>query len=266
MSPKISIGLATDKSYYKSTAQGGGSFDPDATAFLTAAGITDSTQQSAVNQLVLDMKTANIWSKMLAVYPFVGGTATSHKWNLVNPINSNAAYRLIFSGGWIHNSLGIEMNGGNTQAETYVTSNNGNDRALSAYLTQRASGSQHVVMGAYNSGMLGIRSEVTRDLFHNNSGTSPKAVTPSSVEPFVGLSRIASNDWFAQNGNNEFNNYTDASPSVTRTLKIGNFNGTSWRGDHQLGFVHISTTLTQSEMTDLRTAVIAFQTTLGRNV
>jgi len=94
----------------------------------------------------------------------------------------------------------------------------------------------------------------------------PKTVIPSSVEPFVGLSRIATNDWFAHNGNNEFNNYTDSPPSLTRELSIGNFNGTSWRGNHQLGFVHISTTLTQSEMTDLRTAVIAFQTTLGRNV
>jgi hypothetical protein len=242
------------------------SFDPDAQAFIDAAVITDDTQKAAINQLVLDLKSANIWTKMLAVYPFVGGSATSHKWNLKNPLDTNAAFRLVFSGGWTHNSLGIKMNNSNTEAETYVTSNNGNNRSISAYLTERLSGTQHAVIGAYNSGILGIRCELSRDLFHNNSGTTPKTIIPSSVEPFVGLSRIASNDWFAQNGNNEFNNYTDASPTVTRTLKIGNVNGTTWRGNHQLGFVHISSTLIQSEMTDLRTAVINFQTTLGRNV
>jgi hypothetical protein len=126
-------------------------FDPDAQAFIDAAVITDTTQKAAINQLVLDLKSANIWTKMLAVYPFVGGSATSHKWNLKNPLDTNAAFRLVFSGGWTHNSLGIKMNNSNTEAETYVTSNNGNNRSISAYLTERLPGTVHVVMVAYNS-------------------------------------------------------------------------------------------------------------------
>ena len=240
--------------------------DPDAVAFLTAAGITDSTIEGAINTLVVDMKDAGIWTKMKAVYPFVGGTASTHKWNLVNPLDTDAAFRLTFSGGWIHDSLGIKMNNTNTEAETFVTSNNGNDRAISAYLTQRLIGTTHVVIGAYNSGMIGIRADGLKDYFHNNSGVTGKTLTPSPPHPFLGNSRTATNSWFAQNDNNIFTNYTDVSPAVTRTFKIGNFNGTSWRGNHQLGFVHISTSLTQSEMTDLRTAVINFQTTLGRQV
>lgn len=240
--------------------------DPDAVAFLSAAGITDPTIESAVNTLVVDMKAANIWTKMKAVYPFVGGTATTHKWNLINPLDTNAAFRLVFSGGWTHDSLGIKMNNINTEAETFVTSTNGNDRAISAYLTQRLSGSSNVVMGAWNSGMIGIRADANRDYFHNNSGTTGKTIIPTTIEPFLGNSRTATNSWFAQNGNNIFTNYTDASPAVTRTFKIGTFNGTTWRGNHQIGFVHISTSLTQSEMTDLRTAVNTFQTTLSRNV
>lgn len=245
---------------------GGGALDPDAEAFLTAATITDPTEISAVNQLVIDMKDAGIWTKMIAVYPFVGGTATTHKWNLKDPQDLDAAFRLTFSGGWTHDSLGIKMNGTNTEAETFLTPNNGNDRAISAYLTQRISGAQGVILGAYNSGMLGIKASATQDLFHNNSGTTPKTITPTTINPFLGNSRTASNSWFTQNDNNVFTDYTDISPSVTRTLKIGNFNGTTWRGNHQLGFIHISTSLTKSEMTDLRSAVINFQTTLGRAV
>jgi alkaline phosphatase len=61
------------------------SYDTDAKAFLTASQVADTIQQSAINDLVLDLKSANIWTKMKAVYPIVGGTALTHKWNLKNP-------------------------------------------------------------------------------------------------------------------------------------------------------------------------------------
>jgi len=48
--------------------------DADAQAFITAANITNTTQQSAIDTLVKSLKTANIWTKMKAIYPFVGGT------------------------------------------------------------------------------------------------------------------------------------------------------------------------------------------------
>ena len=50
----------------------GGGFDPNAEAFITAAGITDPTQQNAINDLVLDLKAASIWTKFNALYPIVG--------------------------------------------------------------------------------------------------------------------------------------------------------------------------------------------------
>ena len=63
-------------------SSGGVTFDTDAQAFITAASISDSTQQTAINTLVTDLKTYNIWSKMKALYPMVGGSASTHKWNL----------------------------------------------------------------------------------------------------------------------------------------------------------------------------------------
>ena len=72
----------------------GRAIDSDAQAFITAAGITDSTQQAAITNLVIGLKNDNLWTKMKAIYPFVGGTAASHKFNLKNPLDTNAAYRL----------------------------------------------------------------------------------------------------------------------------------------------------------------------------
>jgi hypothetical protein len=98
-------------------------FDPDAQAFFTASGLTGATELNAVNQLVLDMKSYGIWSKMKAIYPFVGGTAALHKWNLKNPLDTNAAFRLVFSGGWTHSVNGALPNGTNGYASTFLFPN-----------------------------------------------------------------------------------------------------------------------------------------------
>ena len=95
--------------------------DATATAFNTAAGLTDATQKSAINTLVKDLKRFNLWSKIKAFYPFVGGSATSHQFNLVDPRNTNDAYRLTFSGGWTHSSMGAQCNGSNTSADTFLS-------------------------------------------------------------------------------------------------------------------------------------------------
>ena len=87
--------------------------DLDALAFLTAAGITDSTIISAINTLVVSLKNFGIWTKMRAIYPFVGGTALTHKWNLKDPRDLDIAFRLVFSGGWTHSSTGALANGTN---------------------------------------------------------------------------------------------------------------------------------------------------------
>ena len=92
--------------------------DSDAQAFLNSAEITDLTQANAINTLVTDLKAQGLWTKMKAVYPFVGGTASTHKWNLKDPRDLDAAYRLVFNGGWTHSSNGATPNGTNGYADT----------------------------------------------------------------------------------------------------------------------------------------------------
>jgi hypothetical protein len=59
--------------------------DADAIAFLTAAGITDPTITSAICTLVTSMKANGTWTKLIAIYPFCGSTASEQKWNLKDP-------------------------------------------------------------------------------------------------------------------------------------------------------------------------------------
>jgi len=49
----------------------------------------------------------------------VGGTAAAHKFNAINPADTNAAFRLSFVGGWVHSSTGAKPNGINTYADTF---------------------------------------------------------------------------------------------------------------------------------------------------
>jgi hypothetical protein len=110
--------------------------DADAQAFIEATGIDSTTQANAINTLVIGMKAQGLWTKMKAVYPMVGGTADSHKYNLKNPLNTDAAFRLQFTGGWTHSALGALPNGSNTFARTYLvptTALNTNDHAIFFY-------------------------------------------------------------------------------------------------------------------------------------
>ena len=94
--------------------------DPDAAAYLTATNtISDATISDAVNQLVLDLKAAGVWSKLDGAYPFAGSTATQHGYNLLDPQNTNAAYYLTWAGGWTHTLDGPKGNGSNTFADTH---------------------------------------------------------------------------------------------------------------------------------------------------
>jgi len=96
------------------TGQGGGSsFDPDAEAYFTAAGITDTTEKDAVNQLVLDLKgegsttnNSDVWSSSIGIYPVSPTSLTASTFNL-----KNLAKNITWFNSPTHSSLGITGNG-----------------------------------------------------------------------------------------------------------------------------------------------------------
>src|SRR6476619_7918758 len=60
-------------------------YDADAKRFIDSSGITWSSQKLAINNFVKQLKDSSLWTKFLAVYPMVGGTANTTKWNLKDP-------------------------------------------------------------------------------------------------------------------------------------------------------------------------------------
>jgi hypothetical protein len=116
---------------------GGGGVDPDAQAFITAAAITNPTQQAAINTLVVSLKGYNVWSKMKALYPFVtdktveADIKSQMKFNLKDPRDLNVAFRLLWNGGGSWTANGYQPNGINGFADTnFIPSAN---TALNSY-------------------------------------------------------------------------------------------------------------------------------------
>lgn len=79
--------------------------DADAENFFIAVGGGLRTAESnAVNRLVLNLKSNNLWNQWDCIYPMVGGTSNSCSWNLVNPGLYQIAWTVgsstFSSGGW----------------------------------------------------------------------------------------------------------------------------------------------------------------------
>ena len=91
--------------------------DADAQAFITATAITNSTIITAINNLVVSLKSDGLWNKIYFLYPMVGGTATTHSYNLRNILS----YQLTFNGTWTHSSNGALPNGSTGYADTLFT-------------------------------------------------------------------------------------------------------------------------------------------------
>src|SRR6476659_4082817 len=71
-------------------------YDSNAQRFMDSSGITDPTQKVAINNFVEQLKDSSLWTKFLALYPMVGDTANTTKWNLKDPRDLDIAYRQTF--------------------------------------------------------------------------------------------------------------------------------------------------------------------------
>lgn len=260
------------------TSQGG--LDPDAEAFIIAAGITDTTQITAVNQLVLDLKAYNIWGNVMALYPFIGGTAFSHKFNLKNPLDTDAAFRIVFNGGWTHSNNGVQPNGVNAWGNTFFRPNlvytinpDINKFHLGYYSrTNTVSGAD---IGGANTGFsrgFYIMPNYLVNQYINAFGST--SVVVARFEPSTGFIMLRRNNnsttiKSSQNGfTTAFNQNSTLFGQYSMAIsgiRLSN-NTTTFYSNRELAFASIGYDLDDTQSANFNTAVQAFQTTLGRNV
>jgi hypothetical protein len=248
--------------------------DPDAQAFITAALITDPTQQAAINTLVVDLKGYNIWSKMKAIYPFVGGTASTHKFNLKDPRDLDAAFRIFWNGGVTHGVNGVQFGGVNGWGNTYLTPSTTltlNNGSLSFY-SRTNSNSLGVEIGSRITG-----SDVSLGIY----GTTPLS---GSINTFVDSAQLTVTDTLGfyqitrtgggtqkvfKNTSSNLKTISATTAALTQPIYLGclNNNGAAaFYSNRQCAFASIGDGLLDSEAANFYTAVQNFQVALSRNI
>jgi hypothetical protein len=259
------------------------SIDPDAQAFLTAAAITDPTITSAIDTLVVQLKADGIWTKMKALYPFVGGTATTHKYNLKDPLDTNAAFRLVFNGGWTHSANGALPNGTNGYADTFLNPSISlaqNSTHLSYYSRTNALNTTQLEMGVFpipagiGSSCFGISSSFAPiGHFRNRVSTSTASTgyIPTDTRGlFVSNRTISTQQKVYKNGVLEETANINSNGIANLNIVVAGIRITTATVSDfsvkQVAFSSIGDGLSDTEAANFYTAVQAFQTTLGRQV
>ena len=255
------------------------SLDADAQAFVTASGISDPVQISAIDNLVKDLKAASLWTKFKAIWPFVGGTESRHKWNLKDPRDLDAAFRLVFYGGWTHSSTGALPNAVNGYANTFIVPKDvfvNFNIAVGVYSRTDVIGYQNEMgvrppTGA--SDQFNILPRHSGSFFGDLTFERRVSSTNSSSTGFQIISRISSTDVRIYRNTTQLAQNTSSltRPLSNQTLPLAlsamNNNGTNegYSGrEKALAFVSVG--LTSAEISTLNTINTTFQTALSRNV
>jgi hypothetical protein len=215
---------------------------------------------------------------MKAIYPFVGGTATTHKFNLKNPLDTDAAFRLVFFGGWTHSANGAQGNGTNTYADSFFIPSTQysviDNAALSVYSrTNIIEGRCEI--GCFNGSNSALQINVATTAFPpQQTGTYMNNVTESKFADtdsrgFYIASRTGTTVTMFENSTLKVTQTTTAlaRPNVKIYVGAQNIAGAAnIPSSKQLAFASIGDGLTNTNASNLYTAVQAFQTTLGRQV
>jgi hypothetical protein len=251
---------------------------PDTLNFVQATGITDLTQIRAISTLVTDFKYAGIWNKFKAIYPFIGGTSTTHKFNLKDPRNTLDAYVITFGSGWTHSSNGILPNGTVNGTATFgiIPSRDMSDDSAHISIYSRTNTIGNIVdIGYYpgsgtNSISLYLRwgdGTYYNDLYNYTSNRVQ--ISNSNSQGFYILSRQSANILKAfkngtQVGSTSTTTVTGRS-SLTGQIVLGGRND-GYYSNREYAFASVGDGLSDSESLAYYTAVQKYQTTLNRQV
>ena len=246
-------------------------------------------------QQVLDIA---VWHPQLEL----GSTATTYqpiattqqayissqfKYNLVNPVDSDAAFRLVFNGGWTHSSTGATPNGTNGYADTKFNPNTQlsfTNAHVSLYKNLGTISAIEKVNGVYDIGANTVEFGIHPD--RNTTLYSQIGLGSYVIDSSVGgNSSVQGNGYYigARNANNFIRlnkNNTNTLTNTTTSSPAAFPNDFVWLGgSHQVAqntlispnnyryaMFTMGEYLNATEALNLYTRVQAFQTALSRQV
>ena len=254
-------------------------FDSDAQAFFdrvsAAGGSLSATEKAAVNTLVVQMKADGTWTPMKAIYPMVGASAAACAQNL-----KSSSFTGTFTSGWTFASTGVTPNGTSAYMDTglipstHLTINNTH---LSFYSRSNSLTTFGYDMACFNSGSQVIAISAYYAAFANGLSYAYTTTSPGGIYGFntntLGLfigNKLSSSHKFFKNNTLLISATGNAGSLPTVNIGLGGAINPGGAGvefsNRQNAFASIGDGLTDTQASDLYTAVQAFQTTLSRQV
>jgi hypothetical protein len=255
-------------------------YDPDAAAFFArvtaAGGSLTNTEKTAVNSLVLDMKSYGIWTSMKAIYPMVGASAAACAQNL-----KSSSFTGSFTSGWTFASTGVTPNGTSAYMNTsFIPSTNGltyDNNHLSFYSrTSAQSGAiQFYEMGSGNSTgnnnfALFIRRNT--DLAGYDSGdftTNRATFTNTNGQGFYCGTAPTTTSKYFKNGTSQVSKSLSVKSVSNLNTYLGAFNEDNtivYYSIRECSFASLGLGLSDAQSLNFYTAVQTFNQTLNRQV
>jgi hypothetical protein len=232
------------------------------------------------------MKADGLWTKMRAVYPFVGGTASTHKFNLKNPVDSDGAFRMVFNGGILHNANGVTFDGSTGYGDTKFAINNFNsntnmsygfyNRSLYNFAYAGGTGDFGVYGLGAQSAIYGYLHRFYPSGFGLDWDTNSPKQNPAEGQPYGflgGVIRGASDSEIYRNGVSRLAQTTfinNSLPSSGQPWYLGAVNNQGGSAEdftiYNYSFAYLGDSLSDAEMTNFYNRVQTMQTALGRQV
>lgn len=274
----------TTSGLLSSTVQGAidelAAFDSDAKLFIVAADYALTSYKKGLNNLVIALKEANLWTKMTAIYPFLSDgvnqtRAYQLKYNLKNPVDSDAAYRLTFFGGITYTGTGVFFGGVNGYANTHLMPNAFNQDSIHMSIysltnTQTTVNDMGSIDNPITSGaVLLVRDASNNFSFRLNQATANSVSNTTSLG-FYAMNRTASNVVNAWRNSTKIINQTTASAAPNSfDIYIGARNdagSATLYSNREYSFATIGSGLTDDELGNLSAIVQTFMYETGRVV
>lgn len=261
---------------------------PNATAVYLALRHVDG--DGAYNFTAVNGKSTYIWGAQsevgtLTAYQPIATTQQAYisnqfKYNLKDPRDLDAAFRLVFNGGWTHSSNGATPNGTNGYADTKLVPSAqfsaGNNSSGIYIRTENTNAG--ALIGTQSSGNSSTRNWIFVRLdgtnYHeirNNTSLITSTTSPATSQGYWMNNRIttAQQKMFRNGSSLASSNHTENAnfSTVPFFISCQNNNGTAAEySNRQLAFAHFAEGLTDTEAANLYTRVQAFQTALSRQV
>lgn len=254
----------------------GAALDPDAQAYFTAnTAITSSADKTAISDFYSGLKTDGIYTKMKAMYLPIWSSATGNKWNLVNPLDTDAAFRLTFSTGWTHSSGGMTPNGTSAYANTFLIPSSVlslNSTHIASYIRTNLQFSGPIIStenaSTYNNGLYiwPWQSQGYYSVRINDDASTFATVTYDIRGLHLATRTGSAVKKYRLNSTQIFSNSVNSSGLNTSSIYIGaSRNNANYNGNQQ-SFISIGTGLTDTEAANFYTRVQTLMTYFGINV